>query len=164
MAITDTWHITKSKRSCCRCGTEFREGQSLFSGLREEGADLLRLDICSGCWVPSDAGTFFCHWRNRRPATGRKPPVNAELTLEFFDRLESLQTEKKAVFRYVLALYLARRREFKLLEVRRAESGEKLIFQRRRTGGTIQVESPGLTEDQIQETEGQLSRLLDACL
>jgi hypothetical protein len=164
MALADTWRITKSKNACCGCGSEFSSGQTVFSGLTEDGADLARLDFCTGCWSEPRAGDYFCFWRSRRVSSARQQVVNTDLMLEFFDRLDSLDTDKRAVFRFVLALYLMRKKEFKLLEVARADGVEKLVFERRKSGDRVDVESPGLTEEQIQDTEAQLCRLLSTCL
>ena len=90
--------------------------------------------------------------------------VNTDLVLEFFGRLDALPPERRTVFRFVLALYLMRRKEFRLLTVSRSDEREVLTFERRKTSEKVEVESPGLTEEQIQETEAQLSRLLDVCL
>ena len=164
MTVLDTWRIAKSRSACRRCNAEFREGQAFFSALREEGAELVRDDFCAGCWEAGRAGAHFCFWRSRRDVSGRPRAVNTDLILEFFDRLDALDAAKRCVFRFVLALYLTRRRVFKLVQVARADGVEKLVFEHRPTRNRVEVESPGLDDGQIQETEEQLGRLLDVCL
>ena len=109
-------------------------------------------------WTSSSASAGFGHDQQPRQV------VNTDLMLEFFERLDSLPEDKRRVFRFVLALYLMRRKEFTLLRVARGDGGERLIFRRRRTGEEMDVESPGLSEEQIEQTEEQLSRLLNVCL
>jgi len=164
MVLADSWRITRSRNTCSGCGVEFRQSQSFFSGLKEDGAEMVRQDFCSACWDQRADEEFFCFWRSRRAQAEQKPVVNTELMLEFFDRLDNLDNANKGVFRFVLALYLVRRKEFKLLEISRAGGVERLVFQNRRTNERVVVENPGLDEQQIQDTEEQLTRLLNACL
>jgi len=164
MVLADTWRITRGKGVCCGCGVEFRAPQAIHSGLRDDGTELARDDFCASCWDHVDPGAYFCFWRGRRAAQEPKRVVNTDLILEFFGRVDGLPPERRTVFRFVLALYLMRRKEFKLLTVSRSDGREVLTFDQRRTSERVEVESPGLTEEQIQETEAQLSRLLDVCL
>lgn len=159
----DSWRITKSRGACSRCGEEFAANRVLFSGLKEEEGELTRRDFCPDCWEQDDAG-FFCFWRTRRPEAEQKQTVDTDLMLEFFDRLDRPDTEKKGALRFVLALYLMRRKELKLLQVERDGGGESLVLQRRSSGGKARVANPGLTEEQIQETAAHLGHLLNADL
>jgi hypothetical protein len=164
MTVLDTWRIAKGRSACRRCQAEFRDGQSFYSALREDGGELARDDFCEACWNEGRSADHFCFWRGRRDTSERPRAVNADLVLEFFERLDALELAKRQVFRFVLALYLMRRRAFRLMEVARADGVEVLVFEHRATRNTVRVESPGLTEDQIEETEEQLSRLLNVCL
>ena len=131
-ALLETWRISKNRGECGHCGSEFRENAVFYS------------------------------WRTRRASVQRKQVVDTELMLEFFDRLKGGATEQKRVFRFVLALYLMRRKELKLLEI--GHHGGGLVFERRRSGEKVEVADPSLTEEQIQEAAVQLSRLLSAGL
>jgi len=84
--------------------------------------------------------------------------------LEFFERLERADTAKKRTLRFVLALYLMRRKELKLTGVERGPQGEFLVLRRRSDGRETRVLNPGLSEQQLQETSAHLSQLLNAAL
>jgi len=162
--VLETWRISKCKDACCHCSRELAANRHFFSCLVEEQADLHRRDFCTDCWEQHRPGDFFCYWRTRRSSAPQQRVVNTEVLLEFFDRLDHAQDDKKQAFRFVLALYLMRRKELKLIEVARGEGAESLVCQRRSNGGRVEVLNPGLNEQQVQEVAAQLSQLLDAGL
>lgn len=164
MSVFETWRITRSKALCCACGKGFSPSQSLFSALRDEGEDFARQDFCSPCWDGQQTDAFFCHWKTRRAEPEQKQVLDSELMLDFFDRLEGAQGENKKAFRFVVALYLMRRKELKLLGAERLNDREMLAFERRGSGRKTLVETPDLSEEQLQEAAAQLSRLLNADL
>ncbi len=160
----EAWRISKSKDACCRCGRDFPAERTFFSCLIEEQADLARRDLCPDCWEQSPPDNLFCYWRTRRAPERVRQVVDTELMLEFFDRLDQPDSDKKRTFRFVLALYLMRRRELKLLGINRSDAGESLICERRASGEQVEVPNPAMTEEQIQETALQLGQLLSAAL
>ncbi len=164
MVLTGGWNVSRSGHCCRDCGAEIGPGRSFFSGLKDDGSELERVDFCPDCWGGHERPDLFCHWKSRRPQGAEKPVVNTDLMLEFFDRLDALESDKRTVFRFVLALYLTRRKEFKLLEVKQGADPEILVFERRRSGDRVEVEGCGLSEEEIRETEANLSRLLSAAL
>ena len=164
MSAVETWRISRGKGVCCACGKEFRPNQGLFSALREEGEEFSRHDFCQSCWPAQPEGGFFCHWRTRRVLPEQKQALDTGLMMEFFDRLEGAEAPNKKVFRFVVALYLMRRKELKLLGPERTDGRELLVFQRRASGEKVRVENPNLGEEQLQEAAAQLSSLLSADL
>ena len=66
--------------------------------------------------------------------------------------------------RFVLALYLMRRKELKLLQDDGGGGPGGLVLQRRSSGDRVRVENPNLTEEQIEAASAQLSQLLNAGL
>ena len=164
MSAVETWRISRGKAACCACGKEFQPNQGLFSALREEGEEFLRHDFCPSCWPAQQEASFFCHWRTRRAQPEQKQALDTGLMLEFFDRLEGADAANKKVFRFVVALYLMRRKELKLLGPERTDERELLVFERRSSGEKTRVENPNLGEEQLQEAAAQLSSLLSADL
>jgi hypothetical protein len=164
MSTLETWRISRSKGLCSACGKEFAPSQGLFSALREEGEEFARLDFCHACWPGQRPDGFFCHWKTRRPEPQQKQVLDTSLMLEFFDRLEGAEAENKKVFRFVIALYLMRRKELKLIGPERSDGREMLVFERRSSGQKAKVENPNLGEEQLQEAAAQLGSLLNADL
>jgi hypothetical protein len=164
MSAFETWRISRSKGLCSACGSEFSPSQGLFSALREQGEDFARHDFCSPCWGGQHEAEFFCHWKTRRPQPEQRQVLDTELMVEFFERLEGAEGENKKVFRFVVALYLMRRKELKLLGAERPDGREMLAFEQRRSGRKTLVETPDLSEEQLQEAAAQLNGLLNADL
>jgi hypothetical protein len=162
--LAETWHITKGADCCCGCGREFAANRLLFSCLIEADSDFERRDLCADCWESGAPADLFCFWRTRRTTTVRKPVLDAGMMFEFFDRLEGSDDEQKQAFRFVLALYLMRRKELKLVEASRGDEREVLVFRRRADGQRVEVENPGITEERLEEIASRLSQLLNACL
>jgi hypothetical protein len=170
--LTEGWRIASSGGSCCGCDARFQAGTLFFSGLAEVEAGLARYDFCLDCWsdrqgAPQDeagGARLFCHWRTRRAAAETKPVVDTDLMAEVFDRLADAQTEERKISRFVLALYLMRRRELKFLRSVRRDDTEVLVFARRGTGAQAEVENPDLTEGQIEAAAARVGQLLDGDL
>jgi hypothetical protein len=157
--LFETWTISKSKGACLRCGVDFPPERVFYSCLVEGPDGFTRRDYCPDCWE-TDEREVFCFWRTCRPPEEEKRVVDTELMVEFFDRLDGAEEPEKRALRFVLALYLMRRKELRL---KPGGDGECLKFERR-AGGRVEVANPGLDEAQIQQTAAQLTQLLNAAL
>lgn len=162
---TSDWHISKPTKFCHTCGKPLEAGHAFFSALREDAEEgLVRTDFCAPCWDTAERDKLFSYWK-ARPAEENKAKrrvANDAVVLDFFWQLADADTEQKRRFRFAVALYLIRRRIFKLKEIRRAESGELLILSYPKgDGGEIEVPSPELTEEAIEQATLQLNQLLD---
>ncbi len=170
--LTEGWRVTSSGGACCRCDARFPGGTLFFSGLAETETGLARYDFCLDCWGDRhepqqnevERVRLFCHWRTRRAAAEGKPVVDTDLMVEVFGRLADAQTEERKVSRFVLALYLMRRRELKLLRSVRRDNTEVLVLARRGTTAQTEVENPDLTEEQIETAAARIGELLDGSL
>ncbi|MFO7958813.1 MAG: hypothetical protein R6X33_17135 [Candidatus Brocadiia bacterium] len=162
MSVFEQWRIAGSNGVCGRCDVELAHGRAFFSALVEGPEGFERRDFCGDCWPDTERGEFFCYWRTRRAEPEGKPVVDTDLMMEFFDRLEGAETQEKRVFRFVLALYLMRRKQFKLVEVARGGEAESLVFERRSDKERLEVANPGIDEEQIRSAAARLSELFDA--
>lgn len=158
----ETWRISAGQGACSGCGEEFAAREPFFSALLDEGDEFLRRDFCPRCWQQRPEEEFFCHWKTRHPEPDRKQRLDTDLMMQFFRRLEGAAEQRKRLFRFVLALYLLRRKELKLAEVERGGDEEALVFEQRSSEEQFRVENPGATEQQLEETAAGLSRLFDA--
>jgi hypothetical protein len=144
------YQIQPSTRRCSVTGRELQPGERCFSVLRDEGGKLVRQDFSPEAWqgVPPGAFSF---WAGRVPSpTGkRRLPIDDDLLLDCFHRLEDQTEPGKINFRYVLALLLMRRRRFTFVEARNEDGQETLLLRCGRTGARHEVVNPGLNDDEM---------------
>ncbi len=165
MSVFEQWKIASSQGTCSACDVRFPERGVFYSALRETEEGFCRSDFCRDCWEDVDRAELFCFWRTRQqPSETEKPRVDTELLVEFFERLGPAETEEKQVFRFVLALYLLRRKELKLRQVTRGQQGEFLLLEWSSSGDEVEVANPGVTEEQIESAAARLGGLFDAQL
>jgi len=156
----DTWQVKGSQKSCSSCGSQFEENQTFYSALSEEEGQFRRDDFCPACWERARGEGFFCFWKTRHQPPQAEVKVETDVLMDLFWRLQDPQTPKDKAFRFVLALYLCRRRALKLAGNRHRNGSETLLL---RSGGQeelIPVENPQLDEAQIEQVTTQLKELL----
>jgi hypothetical protein len=162
--LQDTWRISKSQEACSFCGQEFSERDSFYSVLTEEGDELVREDFCACCWEKFRTQPHFCFWRARREPAEKKQVLDTEVMLSLFEQLEGAEDDRKRAFRFVLALYLMRRKELRLKDIQRGGHAETMVFKRKGSGERVEVINPDLDEARIQEVSEHLTELLNAPL
>ena len=98
-----------------------------------------------------DRPVALVRWAGRVPAAGarRRPPIDDDMLLECFQRLEGRTEPASENFRYVLALLLMRRKRFKFEETRNGGGREVLVLKCGRTGTRHEVANPHLTDEQM---------------
>ena len=157
--MAESWNVARSGLACAQCGSEFREGRTYFSALTEQGADFVRRDFCPPCWQQAKGGSFFSFWETRRLPAQRRPRIDTEVVLDFLRKLQEDEQPERKQMRFVLALYLVRRRVLKLAGVRREGDRHLLEFRRPRRQETLTVEDPHLSEEQIGTLTARLKEL-----
>jgi hypothetical protein len=158
------YEITRNSRRCCVSDRELRPGEVFYSVLIDAPGGTKRRDYAAENWLgpPADAIGF---WKGRMPVDDKptgKQPISDDTMLELFEQWEDAEDAEKLQLRYVLALLLIRRKALKLQDVVRIEQGEFLVVQLPRKKQTYQVRDPHLTEDQVQQVEQELTRLLES--
>jgi hypothetical protein len=160
--MIESWKLSKSSFVCLRCGAEFRQAQPFFSALIEQPPDFTRQDFCMACWEQAPKQDAFCFWKSRRLANDRRPKVDVEVVFDLFNNLENAEGSEKREMRFVLALYLARRKALRFLSVKREDDRELLQFCRPRLREVFSVEDPNLTEEQINLTTQKIKELFQS--
>lgn len=156
----ESWDIGRSGDCCARCAAEFPQGRAFFSALSEQQGEMSRTDFCPDCWedLCAEGRGFFCFWRTRRPVAHDRPQVDAQEMLELLDRLgRPADDPQKAILRFVLALYLVRRKELKLVGAGGTGQQETLLLEKRSSGERVEVHNPHLTEGQMEAAAAQLN-------
>jgi len=158
--MTD-YQIGSSTRLCSRTGRELKVGERYCSVLLQEGGDLVRKDYALDAWDgPPEGAIGF--WQSRVPvATApRRPPVDDEMLLECLARLEGTSDAAAKRFRYVLALFLMRRRRLRLEDTRREDGEEVWLMRCTRGNGKFRVVDPALSDDELESVQDEVFRVL----
>ncbi len=164
--MADVWHIARGSRTCAKSGTAIPPEAPYYSALLENDDGFERRDFCAEAWPEVEKGDFFSYWKNKgyAPRGDRRPPVDYDRVLDFFDALAGGDSRDRRLFRYVLALVLVRRRRLRLDDMGRTEQGDdRLVLHDRRDGGrTIEIVSPSATREELEKAQEKLNRLFDA--
>ena len=155
------YEIQRCTRHCAETGRELAPGESFYSVLRAEGADLQRYDYAADTWQgpPEDAIGW---WKSQIPDSGaqRKHWAPNDVMLQFFDELAE-QPDKQDM-RYVLALLLVRRRVMRLEESEVDEHRREIVVlycPRRETTYRIPATVP--PQSRAEEIQEELAKLLE---
>jgi hypothetical protein len=158
--MTD-YQIQNSSRRCAITGRELKPGERYYGVLLDEGGRFTRKDYSLDAWQgPPDGALGF--WQGRL-ATGqapKRPPIDDELLLECFHRLEGDLEPSRLGFRYVLALLLVRRRRLVMEESSQQGARDVLTLRCRRTGERYQVIDPGLSDEELEGVQDDVFRAI----
>src|SRR6266436_2886057 len=99
--MTD-YQIDANTRRCAVTGRELRPGEKFFSVLLDEHGKFVRRDYSGEAWQGPPPGAFS-FWAGRIPADeNRRPPIDDEMLVECFQRLEGQTDPARVNFRYVV--------------------------------------------------------------
>jgi len=112
------YDIAGSSRRCAKTGKVLNAGDRHMVVLLELDDKLVREDICLEAWGEPPAGAF-AWWQTKVPEGDdlKKFVIDDNLVYDCFTRLEDENEPQKVNFRYVLALWLLRKRKLKFEEV-----------------------------------------------
>lgn len=121
------FEVQRFTRRCAATDRELRPGESFYSVLKVEGADVVRYDYASETWQgpPDDALGW---WKSEvpDPKANRVHWAPNDIMLHYFQQLTADPNKQDVA--YVLALLLIRRRVFKLEASQRSSDGhEELV-------------------------------------
>jgi hypothetical protein len=158
--MTD-YQIQPSTRRCAVTGRELCPGESYFSVLLDEAGKLVRKDYSREAWQgPPDGAFSFWAARVAAPDAPRRAPIDEDLLLDCFQRLDGQTDPGKVRFRYVVALLLMRRRRFKFEEAHVAGGHEEMVLRCARTGARHRVVNPCLTDEEMATVQDDVFQAL----
>src|SRR3972149_6476130 len=122
------WKIDRGSEGH-RSGTA-QDGVVVDGGERffDENNIFIRKDYCTSCWSKDKGDGLFSFWKTSVPQRDKPVQkfVNNEVFLDMFTRLEGKNEPNQRNLRYVLALYLIRKKIFKLKSFKK-ENREEII-------------------------------------
>jgi len=165
--------VQKSTRTCAATSREITAGETYFSVLVREGADVRRLDYAEEAW-PGPPANSLGWWKSTMPdreGAGKKKLAPSEVLLELFRELGD--APDRIDLRYVLTLLLIRRRLLRLEETVRDEavgegspggiaSAETMVLYCPRDEQTYRVAVVEPDERRVEEIQAYLAQLLYA--
>jgi len=156
------YEVRHRSRKCCRTDRELSEGETFYSVLVIEGAEVVRYDYAAEAWEGPPPEEIVGWWKSEIPTLEAKRQRMApnEVLLDLFQELEGQPNQ--ADLRYVLALLLVRRRVFRLEETRAEDDGETLDLYCPRLEQRIKVSVQNPASDRIDEIQTMLEGLLFA--
>jgi hypothetical protein len=156
------YEVQRCTRHCANSGRELAPGETFYSTLTAEGAEVVRHDYAAEAWKgpPEDVLGW---WKSQMPDRNAKKlhwaPNDVMLEL-----LESLAAQPdKWDMRYVLALLLIRRRVVRLEETEKDAGGQEVsVLYCPRRDATYHVATVMPGEQRTAEIQDELARLLFA--
>jgi hypothetical protein len=158
--ITD-YQIQAQTRRCCVSGRELQTGEKYFSVLLDRDGKFIRQDYSLEAWQGPPEGAFsFWMGKISAPENRKRPPIDDEMLLECFQRLDGQTDPGRIRFRWVVALLLMRRRRFKFEEADTEAGQEVLVLRCSRTGARYRVVNPCLTEEEMTSVQEEVFQAL----
>jgi hypothetical protein len=154
------YEVQHSSRRCSITGREFAPGETYYSAIVAEGANVIRHDYAADAWQgpPADALGW---WKAQIPARSetKKRWAPNDVMLQFWDELAA-QPERQDM-RYVLTLLLVRRRVFRLEEEKLDEQGrEVMVVECPRREATYEVPAVMPEAARVDHIQEELAALL----
>jgi hypothetical protein len=155
------YQIQPNARRCSASGRELRPGERYFSVLTEEAGKFVRRDYAADAWQGPPAQAFsFWAGKIATPDGKRRPPIDDELLLDCFSRLEGQSEPGRVKFRYVVGLLLMRRRRLRLEGASREDGSEVLELRCPRTGTRYRMTNPALTDEETAAVQDEVFQAL----
>lgn len=158
-----TYPLASAHRVCARTGKVLQPGEKHMVVLLNKDESLAREEISLEAW--KDPGQdAFAWWQTSVPdrQASTRLIIDDGLVYDCFTRLESDEEPGKVNFRYVLALWLLRKRKLKFEDVHKENSQDWLLLREPRNKKLHRVRDPHLNEDAIVQVQQEVEAMLQA--
>ena len=157
------WSINKGAHICFICDKTFPEEEVYLSALYDENNTFVRKDFCIECWDKKDNDNIFSYWKTKIPKKPEKVERYARIDV-FYDLFNKLENEKdlsRINFRYVLSLYLMRKKVLKLITTRKSNDDEYLVLHNVKEGNDTEVLKPQLSKEEVLAVTDEIGKLVN---
>ncbi|HJW86750.1 MAG TPA: hypothetical protein VJ440_08970 [Candidatus Brocadiaceae bacterium] len=157
------WKIGKGNLDCVACNKGFSEEEEYYSAIFDEQGGFIRKDFCIPCWSMPKSEVFFSFWKTKVPKQGKPTQkfLNTDVLLDMVSKLEGSMEAHQRNLRYVLVLYLIRKKVFKFKSLSREEGGEHLVIYFPREDREFKVYNPSLKAEEIESITAEMNQLLN---
>jgi hypothetical protein len=144
------------------CERVLEENETFYAALVERAGALERLDYDEEHWAGPPEGAF-CHWRSRVPVKQQKQrvAVDNETLTELFRRLGEADFAGQKQFRFVLALWLMRKKVLRCEQTVLQNHLELWEMRLVSEDNVYRVERVALTDAELESVNEQLRSLLE---
>ncbi|MEC7564077.1 MAG: hypothetical protein VX738_00200 [Planctomycetota bacterium] len=154
------FQVQKSTRKCHKTDRKFVAGESFYSVLIPQGADVIRQDYCQDAWegAPQDVIGW---WKSTMPDHDNQKLNLApnEVMLHYFEQLR--RNPQSQDLAYVLALLMVRKRLMRLEGTEQDHQGQELMIlsdPKNETEYKVAVRQPSI--EKIEELQQELAGML----
>ncbi|MHC5113499.1 MAG: hypothetical protein ACYTGP_03615 [Planctomycetota bacterium] len=164
------YQVSRSTGVCAATGEPLEPGGECVATLCEqsEGEGFDRQDFSVEAWEAGERPErLFSFWRTTVPVPGekRKLLVDDSVLMDLFERLADDERPQRKAFRFVLALILMRKRLLRFVGRAEARDDAPGRWKLRPKGADpesppLEVEDPGLTDEDVRELTAQLGEVL----
>ncbi|MBC8406184.1 MAG: hypothetical protein H8E15_13245 [Planctomycetes bacterium] len=155
------WKFHRRQGLCANCGGEFTVGETVFSLLQLEAEDLLRGDLCSGCFDRREIEHDLVWWRTQHAEAKGGLKLDFDAIFGLFQSLEKRAGDAALDLRFLLGLLMVRHRKLRLVGVRSRGKSEWLQLRKPRTQIVHEVQTRELEPEQRQKLTATLGELMD---
>ena len=157
------WYINKGSKVCVLCERTFAEEEVYLSALYDENNAFTRKDFCVECWDKKREGDLFSYWKTKVP---KKPETvqryaNIDVFYDLFNKLENENDVSRVNFRYVLSLYLMRKKVLKLKTSHKSNGNEYLVLHNVKEGKDTEVLKPQLSKEEVLAVTDEIGKLVN---
>lgn len=155
------YQLQTGNRQCFLTGRILAPGELCYSVLVADGGTLVRRDYSAGAWQGPPTGAIG-YWQGKVPAQGaaRRQPIDDDVLMECFTRLEGETDAAKVNFRFVTALLLMRRKRLRFEDTRTEDGREMLRLRCVQTKALYEILNPALGDDEIQTVQDEVFQVL----
>ncbi len=157
------WSINKGSHVCFLCEKQFPEEVVYLSALYDENNAFVRKDFCDECWDKRDNENLFSYWKtkiSKKPVKVEKY-VKVDVFYDLFNKLENEKDLSRVNFRYVISLYLMRKKILKMVSTRKSEENEYLVLHNVREGRDTEVLKPQLSKEEVLAVTDEIGKLVN---
>jgi len=157
------WSINRGAHVCFLCEKIFPEEEVYLSALYDENNEFLRKDFCVECWDKIDNENSFSYWKTKISKKHEKVEKYAKIDV-FYDLFNKLENEKelsRVNFRYVLSLFLMRKKVLKLISSHKSDGNEYLVLHNVKEGNDTEVLKPQLSKEEVLAVTDEIGKLVN---
>lgn len=157
------WKIGRGNHDCVACNKGFSEEEEYYSAIFDEQGGFIRKDFCIPCWSKPQSEIFFSFWKTKVPKQDKPAQkfLNTDVLLDMVVKLDDSKESHQRNLRYVLVLYLIRKKIFKFKSLSRENGEEYLVVYYPREDKELKVFNPSLKAEEIEAITAEMNQLLN---